>query len=86
MSIDLTSEQKELIDDIMEGQYEEPQLVTFIEDVLLTKEQNKELLRNDISITDMLNGRFTKSEDQMVFAMFKDWNEKLGNKLFIEFL
>lgn len=82
MKIELTQEQQELFKDIRKGQYEEHHLVKFIKDVLLTEDQKKELYKNDMDITDLLNGRFTKSEDFMVYGMYKDWNEKVGEHMF----
>jgi len=59
-------------------------LVSAIKKHLLTEEQRKELFEYNLSIEDILNGRYTGDEEPVVLKMYKDWNEKLGWKEFLE--
>lgn len=60
--------------------YEEYYLVEAIERWLLTEEQRKQMYDNKISIEKMLNGRC--ANPQIVQAIYKEWNDKLGDKHF----
>lgn len=64
--------------------HEEHYLVAAIKKHLRTDEQRKALAEADISIEDMLNGRYTGGPEigALVDGVFKAWNEKLGHKAF----
>lgn len=64
---------------------EEYQLVSAIKRNLLSDEQKKFLFDNDISIEDILNGRFSGDFDKEISMMLKDWNNKIGIKYFLNY-
>lgn len=61
---------------------EEHYLVDAIKDNLRTSEQRNWLAKVDLSIEDLLNGRYNPIFEKEVKEMYKSWNEKLGWKEF----
>jgi hypothetical protein len=59
--------------------------VSTIRRYLLTEPQRLWLFEQNVSIEDLLNGRFDGHLESEVGAMFRDWNAKLGSKHFLEF-
>jgi hypothetical protein len=57
---------------------EESALVAAIRVHLLTEEQRKWLFDADLSVEDLLNGRYTDATEQGVLKLFKTWNEQLN--------
>ena len=72
---------RELADWFRQGPDEE-YAVQAIRNHLLTDAQKRQLFDADLSIEDMLNGRFGLSREGLVKDMFADWNEKLGETQF----
>lgn len=65
------------------GYIEEDYSVLFIKRYLLTPEQLLILSTEVLSIEDVLNGRFSLSDMNMIEnEFFKKWNDVLGEKLF----
>lgn len=60
--------------------HEEHRLVTAIKTYLLTDKQKKALYKKDLSIEDMLNGRYVGTSEKFVYKILDEWNEKLGFK------
>lgn len=64
--------------DLQDGIGEEPQLVALIKATLLTKTQAKWLAENNLSIEDLLNGRYPiDKETIVVYLCYRNWNKKL---------
>jgi hypothetical protein len=63
---------------------EEEYVVPLIKKYLRTDAQKLWLFVEDLSIEDMLNGRFDQTQEVMVKLYFKEWNQKLGTKHFLE--
>jgi hypothetical protein len=63
---------------------EEKYLVEAIKKYLRTEEQRKRLFEVDISIEEMLNGRYqgTARNCKVVQGIYDEWNAKLGFKAF----
>ena len=66
------------------GYQQEYYFTSAIRQHLLTDEQRKELIRLGLSIEDCLNGRYTSDCAQFISSMYKDWNEKLGWREFLD--
>ena len=65
----------------MEGEFDdEKYLVQAIKSHLITPEQKKLLFKFDLSIQDILNGRYggKRGEETAVSEIYSSWNEKLG--------
>lgn len=60
----------------------EEYLVQAIRNLLLTETQRKTLFNLNLSIEDMLNGRYNDTQEQQVLLMFSEWNNTLGFKTF----
>ena len=58
------------------------QLVRAIRSHLLTEEQHIQMLLRELSIEDILNGRFRDSDEEFVNRLFEEWNAELGWKGF----
>ena len=61
---------------------EERYLVDAIKKHLRTEDQRRRMFNLDVSIEDMLNGRYTGDKSDAVRAIFDEWNAKLGFKAF----
>jgi hypothetical protein len=62
--------------------YEEGK-VALIKAHLRTPEQKQWLFDNDLSIEDVLNGRFGSPQDAYITGpMFAEWNQKMGHHAF----
>lgn len=61
---------------------EERDTVPFIRRYLLSEEQRKRLFDLNLSVEDLLNGRYTESQEAEVLSIFADWNKKLGYESF----
>lgn len=64
------------------GEYEEYELVMFIMEILIAPAQTQWLNTQNLTIADLLNGRFNGDQEPTVQALFRDWNLKLGTRLF----
>jgi len=64
--------------------YNEYQLVDAIKKHLLTDDQKQFLSDNNLSIEDCLNGRVSGKFDTEISTMFREWNTKIGKKIFLE--
>lgn len=62
--------------------YDEYLIVIGIKKYLRTPEQKEMLNSFDLSVEDILNGRFYRAEEEMVENIFENWNYKLGKKVF----
>lgn len=62
--------------------YEEKYLVQFIKKYCRDAEDRKAMERMDISIEEMLNGRFGGRFSSEVERIFAKWNKKIGYKYF----
>ena len=62
--------------------YKEHFFVAAIKKHLLTEEQRKKLFDLNLSIEECLNGRYTGDQEEAVYSLYKEWNEKLGFKYF----
>jgi len=60
----------------------EAELVNAIRTHLLSKTQRQQLFDANISVEDILNGRFEERYSTLIDALFTDWNEKLGRRQF----
>lgn len=76
----MNSNVKELLDLAQE----EHQVVSVIRVHLLTLEQRKFLFENGLSIEDLLNGRVNGNLNKKIAEMYKDWNDKIGEKYFYD--
>lgn len=57
----------------------EEQLVNFVREYLLTENQRLDLFQYDLTVEDILNGRYDeRAENLILYRLFKDWNEKLN--------
>ncbi len=61
---------------------DEEHFVELIKKFLLTSDQRAQLAALDLTIEDLLNGRFTGEQEASAFAIFADWNAKLGKDHF----
>ena len=61
---------------------EEGDTVLFIKEYLLAEDQRSWLFEYNLSIEDILNGRFGALLESYVDNMLEEWNKKLGKKLF----
>jgi len=64
--------------------YNEYQLVDAIKKHLLTDDQKQFLSDNNLSIEDCLNGRVSGKFDTEISIIFREWNTKIGKKIFLE--
>jgi hypothetical protein len=72
---------EQVVEFFKNGEFHEEQYdVLAIKKHLLTSEQRQTLFDLNLSIEDMLNGRI--GGEQRVYAIFDQWNEKLGFKCF----
>jgi hypothetical protein len=78
MPIEMTPEDKHLWENCSKEHY----MVSLIRRYLLTADQRETLHEADLSIEDMLNGRFGAAQESLVLAVFSNWNETLGEKYF----
>jgi len=69
---------------ILEHPDREEHTIDIIKSYLRTEEQRKWMYNQDLSIADILNGRFhgTEATVTIIQSMFNDWNEKIGKRLF----
>jgi hypothetical protein len=73
---------KDLVEFFKAG-YDEEYVVAAIKKHLRTEAQRQKMFEFDLSIEDILNGRFgIEAHDGFVSKMFTDWNKKLGTKVF----
>lgn len=61
---------------------EEKYLVQAIKKHLRTEDQRKRMFDLDISIEEMLNGRYPMDKFDLVDAIYAEWNKKLGFQAF----
>ena len=73
---------EEFVQRVKEGLYGENDLVMFIMETLIHPSQTLLLDENNLSISDILNGRFPLELVPSIQAIFLDWNLKLGTTLF----
>lgn len=62
----------------------EDRQIEAIKQYLLSDDDRALLREHDVSLSDILNGRFAVALNAEIFPMFKRWNEKLGYKRFME--
>lgn len=69
---------------IRSGQFEEWQLVKFIQSYLITRnQQHMIVVTMQMGLSDVLGGRVTGLGNQRLIAQyFADWNNKLGTDIF----
>jgi len=67
---------------VWENPDKESDQVRLIKKYLRTSQQKEVLDQLDLSIEDLLNGRFTQSQSKIVKVIFQEWNDKLGTKEF----
>ncbi len=60
----------------------EEHIVGVIKQYLRTSEQKAWLDAHDLSIEDLLNGRYGGQDESEVAAIYGAWNAKLGKKMF----
>jgi len=60
----------------------EENTIDFIKTYLRTEEQRNWLHEQDLTLADILNGRFNGRQESRVKAIQAEWNEKLGQKVF----
>jgi len=53
-------------------------LIGAIKKYLLKEEQKEKLLKVNLSISDILNGRFYEEDSILIESLFEDWNNTLG--------
>jgi hypothetical protein len=56
--------------------------VRFIKAHLRTSDQKDWLDKQDLSIEDVMNGRFNEHQEGYIQKMHEEWNLKLGRKIF----
>jgi hypothetical protein len=78
MAIEMTPEDQHVWESCPEEHY----IVSLIKKYLLTADQRQKLHEADLSLEDMLNGRFGLEQESLVLDFFSDWNEKLGERYF----
>ena len=61
---------------------EERWLIVGIKKYLRTQEQREQLASMDLSLEDLLNGRYNGNQGRQVRQIFAAWNEKLGFQAF----
>lgn len=71
----------ELVEFFNEG-YGEEYTVPAIKKHLRTQEQKEQLDALDLSIHDVLNGRFSAVQEAQILLILEAWNQKLGKKVF----
>ena len=62
--------------------YNEHYQVDAIKKHLRTEEQRKKMFELDVSIEEILGGRYPRSKGRAVDAILKEWNKKLGFRAF----
>jgi hypothetical protein len=62
--------------------YQERYAVEAIEKHLQTEDQRKWMFDSRLTIEQMLNGRYPGDVEEDVYAIFAEWNAKLGFKAF----
>ena len=74
---------EEIIYELEHPDHEEP-IVDIIKEYLRTDEQRRWMETQDLTIADILNGRFcgTEATVMIIESMFRDWNEKIGKRIF----
>lgn len=73
----------EVADYFKKGSFDdESYLVIAIKKHLRTPEHKNQIDINDLSVEDMLNGRFGSQKEKIVLAIFDHWNKSLGFKCF----
>ena len=70
---------------LIEGYWEESDVVYFLNQYLRTPAQKKILDDLDYSIEDMLNGRIEFKDIPAVDPIFLDWNARMGIKYFLNY-
>ena len=65
------------------GMMEEATLIQVIHHFLRTEEQRHLLFDLDMSLEALLNGRYTGEQEAQVYAIFDEWNKKLGTICFL---
>ncbi len=60
----------------------EENTVELIKKYLQTEQDRKAMYDEDMSIYDMLNGRYNEEQEIVVLEIFERWNQKLGTKTF----
>lgn len=60
----------------------EEHTVYIIKHRLRTPEQKTWLDAQDLSIEDLLNGRYNAEQEPIIFKMYADWNAKIGEFTF----
>jgi len=57
-------------------------IVDAIKAHLLTPQQRQWLFEHDLSVEDLLNGRYGGDLEEEIYKIYDDWNKKLGFKEF----
>lgn len=70
---------------LIEGSWEESDVVYFLKQYLRTPAQKKILDDLDYSIDDMMNGRIEMQDIPAIDAIFIDWNTRMGIKFFVNY-
>jgi hypothetical protein len=79
---DLAKEYWDFIQRVEYGEYEEVELVRFIELNLITGDQKQWLERKGLSILDVITGGWAGELEEEIQFIFDDWNNKCGTQLF----
>lgn len=66
----------------LENPDSEHYVVAVIKRCLRTPEQKTMLDHQDLSIEDLLNGRYGGEQEPFVYSLYEDWNKKLGYRYF----
>jgi hypothetical protein len=72
----------EVIEQLVNGFDSEEYLVAAIKRYLRDDADKAELYRLDLSIEDVLNGRYGAEDEPHIITMFEKWNAKIGQKVF----
>ena len=70
---------------LIEGNWEESEVVHFLKQHLRTPAQKKILNDFDYSIEDMMNGRIEIQDISMINAIFDDWNSRMGIRFYVNY-
>jgi hypothetical protein len=60
----------------------EEETIEIIKKHLITEEQKRWLYEQDLTIADILNGRFMVSLESQVNKILESWNDKIGKHVF----
>lgn len=62
--------------------YEEHYLIEAIEKYLMTEKQAQLLYEYGLNISKILNGKYGQDQQEIVYSIYKEWNDKLDFKKF----